>query len=194
MNYSYLLLSHYSENQRFVCQSLLLYFTGDSKDVHISTEESEEEKKKRADTLWADFMKDTGFRSRTTKQSNEINSLKSKCSNISERQSGNTNQKVQEKVTIKKVFEFAGEEVIVEKEVPADAPEARLLQKPSNSDTAKGVKGACRASGGLKSVLNQLGKKTKISTLEKSKIDWERYKREEKIEDELAAHNKGKDG
>lgn len=48
--------------------------------------------------------------------------------------------------------------------------------------------------GGITSVLGQIGKKAKISTLEKSKLDWDSYKKQENIEEEISTHNKGKDG
>lgn len=114
--------------------------------------------------------------------------------------------KVEEKVKITKVFEFAGEEVKVEKEVSIDSAEARLSfssddksEKTGNSASAgKGSgrgKGFKRASlGGISSVLGQIGKKAKISTLEKSKLDWDSYKRAENLEEEITTHNKGKDG
>ena len=38
------------------------------------------------------------------------------------------------------------------------------------------------------------GKKSKMSTLEKSKMDWDTFKSEEGIAEELAIHNRGKDG
>ncbi|KAG9327991.1 hypothetical protein JZ751_017005 [Albula glossodonta] len=48
---------------------------------------------------------------------------------------------------------------------------------------------------GLGSVLNRIsGKKQKMSTLEKSRLDWDTFKTEEGIGDELATHNRGKDG
>lgn len=47
---------------------------------------------------------------------------------------------------------------------------------------------------GIGSVLSQLGKKKKISTLEKTKLDWDRFKKDENIEDELNNYKKGKDG
>lgn len=111
-----------------------------------------------------------------------------------------------EKVKITKVFEFAGEEVRVEKEVPADCAEARLslplsVNTISDSTQSRGAAGArgrgIRKGGGLSgisSVLGQLGKKAKISTLEKSKLDWDSYKKEKNIEEEISTHNKGKDG
>lgn len=64
-----------------------------------------------------------------------------------------------------------------------------------SKDSPQGL--AVKKSGSLKgigSVLDQLGKKKKISTLEKSKLDWDRFKKEEDIEEELQTHNKGKDG
>lgn len=108
---------------------------------------------------------------------------------------------------ITKVFEFAGEEVKVEQEVSADSAEARLSlssaensEKTGNSASPAGRgsgrgKGFKRAGlGGISSVLGQLGKKAKISTLEKSKLDWDSYKKEENLEEEISTHNKGKDG
>lgn len=45
------------------------------------------------------------------------------------------------------------------------------------------------------SILNRLGgKKPKMSTLEKSKLDWDMFKTEEGITEELAIHNRGKEG
>jgi hypothetical protein len=51
-----------------------------------------------------------------------------------------------------------------------------------------------RVSGGLSGVLGQLNKTNKLSTLEKSKLDWVTYKKEEGIEEEVESHNKGKSG
>lgn len=115
--------------------------------------------------------------------------------------------KVEEKVKITKVFEFAGEEVKVEKEVSIDSAEARISlssaensEKTGNSGSPAGRgsgrgRGFKRAGlGGISSVLGQLGKKAKISTLEKSKLDWDNYKKQENLEEEISTHNKGKDG
>lgn len=117
--------------------------------------------------------------------------------------------KVQEKVKITKIFEYAGEEVKIEKEVSVDSAEARLSltvaensTKPSESTPPAKSKelGQGRGTmkrvglGGISSVLGQIGKKAKISTLEKSKLDWDNYKKQENIEEELNTHNKGKDG
>lgn len=49
------------------------------------------------------------------------------------------------------------------------------------------------SSGGLASILGQMGKQPKLSTLEKSKLDWDEFKKSENLEDELNKYSKGKD-
>lgn len=114
--------------------------------------------------------------------------------------------KIQEKVKITKIFEFAGEEVKVEKEVSVDSAEARLSLSAAENSTKSSEcasvasrergRGAIKRAGlgGISSVLGQIGKKAKISTLEKSKLDWDNFKKQENIEEELNTHNRGKDG
>jgi len=47
----------------------------------------------------------------------------------------------------------------------------------------------------MSSILSRIGgKKQKMSTLEKSKMDWDAFKSEEGITEELAIHNRGKEG
>lgn len=48
--------------------------------------------------------------------------------------------------------------------------------------------------GGLSSVLNHIGKKDKMSTLQKSKLDWNNFKKNEGIDEEIKMYNRGKDG
>lgn len=105
---------------------------------------------------------------------------------------------------ITKVFEFAGEEVKIEKEVSADSAEARLSllssekQQTPTEDVRRPLgRGAGAKKGGLggiSSVLGQIGKKAKISTLEKSKLDWDNFKRQENLDEEITTHNRGRDG
>ncbi|KAK0079949.1 hypothetical protein PV325_000616 [Microctonus aethiopoides] len=111
--------------------------------------------------------------------------------------------KVMEKVKITKVFEFAGEEVKVEKEVDKNSAEGRLTlstdSEKSSNDTIntaqkRAPRGRVGGLGGISSVLSQIGKKTKISTLEKSKLDWDSFKKQENLDEEINTHNKGKDG
>lgn len=184
-----------------ICKYLFNYvlsyiiFAADCKENEVQVEipiENEENKKKEED-LWADFMKDTGFVSKTSSKSiphstTNIppNSVSTKVHDLSVK---SPLQKTTEKVKIKQIFEFAGEKVEVEKEVPKNSSEARLMSNDS-------VKTNKRTAGfsGIGNVLSQLTKKTKISTLEKTKLDWDRFKKEENLEEELSTHNKGKDG
>lgn len=48
--------------------------------------------------------------------------------------------------------------------------------------------------GGLSSVLSKLGKNNKLSTLEKSKKDWNSFKINEGIEEDISIHNRGREG
>ncbi|XP_026712768.1 craniofacial development protein 1 [Athene cunicularia] len=157
-----------------------------------------EEEKKKEDALWASFLSDVGQKPKAGATTQVTQAKKAE-----EEKSG---KKLQEKpkdsgkVTITKVFDFAGEEVRVTKEVDSNSKEAKSFLKqqekwqsaaPTSLPTVSGVK---RPSG-MSSLLGKIGsKKQKMSTLEKSKLDWENFKEEEGIVEELAIHNRGKDG
>ncbi|KAF5306428.1 hypothetical protein FQR65_LT07340 [Abscondita terminalis] len=133
------------------------------------------------DDLWASFKQDTGFMTRAERQQ-----VVNKPTLVTVKED-ETKTNINKKVKVTEIFKFAGEEIEVEKEVIKTDGENKVLNKPSGSNGPK-------TKGGLSSVLNQLGKKTKINTLEKSKLDWDKFKKEEKIEDELSAYGKSKDG
>ncbi|KAM9568274.1 craniofacial development protein 1-like isoform 6-T6 [Salvelinus alpinus] len=176
--------------------------------------EEDEEKKKKADDLWASFLSDVGHKSKpptpvpqatTKQQAVPTDSSKKPISAPSEPQQ--PEPKEPSKVTITKVFDFAGEEVRVSKEVDADSKEAKSFLKakeetPYVQTVPRGFEPSSLAPGlsvkrpvGMGSILNRLGgKKQKMSTLEKSKMDWNAFKDEEGIGDELAIHNRGKEG
>ncbi|GLV33996.1 yeti [Carabus blaptoides fortunei] len=124
---------------------------------------SEEDSKKKTDSLWADFLKDTTTVDKETTSSSKSTAIVTEPSDGASFNSSSTTGDNSKPVI---VYEFAGEQVTV----PA------------------------AAARGLSSILNQLGKKQKISTLEKSKLDWDRFKQDENIVDELSAHNKGRHG
>ncbi|XP_074864467.1 craniofacial development protein 1 isoform X6 [Carettochelys insculpta] len=133
--------------------------------------EDEEEKKKKEDALWASFLSDVGQRSKappaaqvTGPKASEAAEEKN-LSKFQEEAKEPEKPKDTARVTITKVFDFAGEEVRV--------------KRPS----------------GMSSLLGKIGsKKQKMSTLEKSRLDWESFKEEEGIGEELAIHNRGKEG
>ncbi|CAH0546959.1 unnamed protein product [Brassicogethes aeneus] len=166
--------------------------SGTSTETETKTKVNEDVKKKVEDDIWADFMKDTGFQSRDSRLSGTSQPTKLEVPSCKpEMKQTETKKSHPETVKITQIFEFAGEEVKVEKHVPVDSAEARLCQ-PSNSNSQKTP---VRSSlSGISSVLSQLGKKAKISTLEKTKLDWDSYKKQENIEEELQNYNKGKDG
>ncbi|XP_075366625.1 craniofacial development protein 1 [Mycteria americana] len=157
----------------------------------------EEEEKKKEDALWASFLSDVGQKPKAAPTAQVTQAKKAE-----EENGGNKLQekpKDSGKVTITKVFDFAGEEVRVTKEVDSTSKEAKSFLKqqekwqsaPASLPTVSGVK---RPSG-MSSLLGKIGsKKQKMSTLEKSKLDWENFKEEEGIVEELAIHNRGKDG
>ncbi|XP_072291708.1 craniofacial development protein 1 [Eucyclogobius newberryi] len=175
-------------------------------------EEEEARQKKKSDDLWASFLCDVGSR---PKQSTAATDSDTKLtgdtqSSTVKTASPKTETKPAEpaKVTITKVFDFAGEEVRVNKEVAADSREARDFLKSqekqeeeeeeeSASESPSSATASCgtKRSAGLSGILGRIGgKKQKMSTLEKSKMDWDAFKSEEGISDELAIHNRGREG
>ena len=82
------------------------------------------------------------------------------------------------KVIIKKAYDFAGETVVVEKEVDAGSRAAKAAARaPVAAGSGKGK--------GLASVLARIGKKKKMSTMDKSELDWKQYRTDNNLEDEL---------
>ncbi|XP_072926047.1 craniofacial development protein 1 isoform X2 [Hemitrygon akajei] len=181
-------------------------------DQDVDPEECTKMEKKKADDLWASFLSDVGQKAKPKEiipaSTKEETSVEEKSNKHQDLVKDPEKQKSPGKVTITKVFDFAGEEVKITKEVDAASKEAKnFLQKQNNveekcsSTTPVSVAtGAPTGSGtkrpsGLNNILGKIGgKKQKLSTLEKSKIDWEAFKETEGIGDELAIHNRGKEG
>ncbi|XP_053688105.1 craniofacial development protein 1 [Sabethes cyaneus] len=173
----------------------------DSQKVHEEREElDEEEEKQKTDALWADFLAGTessnsSLVSKEATVTEPSNTLKS---TVHARQTETAKE-----ITVTKIFEFAGEAVEVTEKVPSSKAEdnSKNPTKPALASVSSNIKsGLSRpfsgrpSGGGLGSVLSQIGKKNKLSTLEKSKLDWNSFKKIEGIEEELQNHNKGKDG
>uniref|UniRef100_A0A0P4W474 Craniofacial development protein 1 n=1 Tax=Scylla olivacea TaxID=85551 RepID=A0A0P4W474_SCYOL len=178
----------------------------------INTEES----RKKEESIWADFLADVedkpspppkpktsswgallGNKKPTT--TTDTTPAKAPAPAKKENKEGSSKP---EKVKITQVFEFAGEEVRVEKEVDAESLEAQAAkcsaalasQSPGTTKAQPGVGGIKRGAGlsGLVSLLDS--KKQKLTTLEKTKLDWNSFKSEEGIDEELEKHKKSKDG
>lgn len=186
--------------KRFRRNKLAAKINVEEQEVREAPEEqnalTEEEEKKKADSLWSDFLKDTGSVSKTKKENSLPNGKSDRESAVTKKEE---NKERENKVTITKVYEFAGEEVKVTKEVPVDSVEAKTAVTKPQSTSLPSVPAAGRGQGkprgGLSSVLGMIGnKKQKLGTLEKSKLDWDRFKKAEGIEEELQTHNRGRDG
>lgn len=163
----------------------------------IEEEIDPEEQKRRADAIWADFLKDDAEASPEPKKNGSESTTKPAPSS--------TITKLTPKLTIpakvpapapKEIFEFAGETI----EIPSKSVTApsKITEEAKSPTTAapKIVAGIKRPSvgGGLSSVLNQLTKKNKLSVLEKTKLDWDGFKDDQGISEELQTHNRGRDG
>ncbi|KAI7802460.1 craniofacial development protein 1 [Triplophysa rosa] len=179
-----------------------------------STQKNEEQQKKKSDDLWASFLSDVGPRPKTAvspSTDSQQSTSTAKTDQPSEPSTGSEQQgdkpKESTKITITKVFDFAGEEVRVSKEVDINSREAKSFLKTEETSQENSEKqgissepmasfgSSVKRPAGMGSILNRIGsKKQKMSTLEKSKMDWDAFKSEEGIADELAIHNRGKEG
>jgi len=166
------------------------------------------EKKKRSDDLWASFLSDVNGTTDSTSTSETASKkpekeIKNKRNEIElKKQNEVQNDEGLKKIKVTEILEFAGEKIEVVKEVVADTEieDHRIpknINKPSSNLVNKfsKVPPLKRSSvGGLSSVLGQIGKKTKLSVLEKTKLDWDGFKKNEGLNEELKTFNKGKDG
>lgn len=167
------------------------------------------------DALWASFLskseqliaKPLATKSTSIQPSKTITSLSSNGNSskvekeMEKRKVEAPSSTTEQKKIITEIFEFAGERVEVKKEVKITD------EKPTASSEASSSKANAkpepnqpfnrpRSSGGsgLSSVLGQIGKKNKLSILEKTKLDWGGFKANEGIDEELQTFNKGRDG
>ncbi|XP_068721726.1 craniofacial development protein 1-like isoform X1 [Montipora capricornis] len=146
----------------------------------MKQQREEAAKKAKEQELWASFQKDTAF-----KPSSKPTSSKTVPSSS------------ESKISITRTYDFAGEAIKVTKTVDLESKEAksaRTVEDVKKSEASPVVKpvglSGIKRIGGLSSVLGQISKKPKMSTLEKSKLDWDTFKDQEGIQDELRNFNK----
>ncbi|XP_045893660.1 craniofacial development protein 1 [Micropterus dolomieu] len=173
--------------------------------------DDDDRQKKKSDDLWASFLSDVGSRPKDSAPASQSNTTQKDDSSVLKVAPLSTETKASEpaKVTITKVFDFAGEEVRVNQEVSADSREAKSYlksqstkpeengdeEKRSSASQAHLPGPSAKRPAGMTSLLSRIGgKKPKMSTLEKSKMDWDAFKSEEGITEELAIHNRGREG
>lgn len=159
--------------------------------------DSKEDDKERADALWADFLggTDDAYKKPVSKvtASTERKSTKGEQSPAKNKALEIT----EKKQLVTETVEYAGEKIDIVKEVPIATTSTRSghrIEIPSSTRKRSFGGGGSGGGGGLSSVLGQIGKKNKIGTLEKTKLDWNTFKRSEGIDEQLQTHNKGKDG
>ncbi|GAB0095522.1 hypothetical protein DMENIID0001_109160 [Sergentomyia squamirostris] len=165
----------------------------EDQEANGSKEETAEDEKKRSDALWADFLSDVDPppARKSKEDSSPEDSSSSASKEYAEKATAKKNIEEEKKVpeVVERVFDFAGEEV----RVPVVENSEKATKRPASASTniprsSRGV------SGGLAAVLGSIGKKPKISTLEKSKLDWNQFKQSQGINEEIERFNKGKDG
>ncbi|CAH2091024.1 unnamed protein product [Euphydryas editha] len=149
-----------------------------------------EEEKKREEDLWAKFLEGTDTKPKPITKELNTQPLDKATESKKEDDGKNDKQELGDKDRERRIFEFAGETIVVENNTIKEK-----IKTPESADTVKKLEGPSRGrGGGLSNLLGQLNKKNKLSTLEKSKLDWNTYKKEEGIEEEIVNHNKGKAG
>jgi len=151
----------------------------------------------------------------TTTNGNQHTSLNSQVekSQAASRPKNLVETETPKQIVVTEIVDFAGEEVRVQKSINADSIKENKASITPKATTANGSSNKRRfpvmlkrpyalaasssgssSGGGLGSLLNQFGKKKKISVLEKSQLDWTSFKQDEGIDEELQTFNKGKDG
>lgn len=141
-----------------------------------------EEEKRKADAIWAEFLSST----ESPLEIKPVETLAPPTLSSATATSPKLTPSIPGPVE-KEIFEFAGETV----EVPLKPSQA---EKSTSSSKSSAVGFKRSSGGGLSSVLNQLSKKNKLSVLEKTKLDWDGFKSNEGISEELQTHNRGRDG
>ncbi|CAO1374649.1 unnamed protein product [Diamesa serratosioi] len=153
-----------------------------AKKINLSDNKRElnsDEEKEKSESLWAEFL------SGTEDPSPSISIKKSTIPVVPVV----TKPKIMEPTVIQTdIFDFAGEKVEVKREIP------KATANQSNSTAKAGRFTTSSGSSGVGSILDQLAKKNKISVLEKTKLDWDGFKKEEGIQEDLKTHNQGRGG
>ncbi|XP_058244234.1 craniofacial development protein 1 isoform X2 [Hemibagrus wyckioides] len=119
----------------------------EEKSVAESTTDKGHEQKKKADDLWASFLSDVGQRPKAeAPASGQITAVSDEVSKSSaESSQKEPNATEASKITITKVYDFAGEEVRVTKEVDADSREAKTFLKKEEKEGVQQTS-VCKAS------------------------------------------------
>ncbi|XP_060869695.1 craniofacial development protein 1 [Metopolophium dirhodum] len=143
---------------------------------------SSEDDKKRLDALWEEFQRPITKKSSNTPITSENKSKSKESIKVSDKP----------ETTKKRNFEALFESSESSKKVENNDDSTTTPKSPETKSEVASI--ATKPSGGLANILSQIGKKSKLTVLEKSKLDWDGYKKKEGIVEELVTYNKGKDG
>jgi len=168
----------------------------DEEELEDATEndENQEDQKKRIDDIWTSMKNDKNVKNNSKVTEEQQQGLEDDANDSEEEGSrkavGNIHEPKDEDGGKDKEPSISEKESNDSKEVGnAVANENNGADaKPETQSTGLGKK----RSGGLSGVVGSLSKKQKLSTLEKSKHDWDSFKKEKGLEDEL--RNNSKDG
>ena len=148
---------------------------------------SEEEEKKRADELWAMFNDEE--EDIKPKPAPSVPVVTSKP--VVETKPVKAEEKNSILVETNPIVKEEEEDLTVKEETTPEIPQKESLR--DTPSVSKPIVPPAKKSGGLSSLVSRLGNKKKESTLIKSKNDWQRYKEDEGIVEELTEHTKSKD-
>ncbi|GFY67697.1 craniofacial development protein 1 [Trichonephila inaurata madagascariensis] len=147
------------------------------------------DEKKRANDLWASFLSDV--ESVPPKKSSLT--ISNKIAEPEIKKENETKVSNTEAASVSKVFEFAGETFLVDK-VSNSLDNVTAEVNTPDDDPSEASPPATQKRG-LGSVLDTIGnKKQKLTVLEKTRLDWKSFKKNEGIEEDLEKFNKGKQG
>lgn len=177
--------------------------------------DAEQKEKARADALWADFLFDSDASSTQPKVAAGTTATASTVLTqppVKKRVVVETVEYAGEKIEITKEVAVQGVATPTPQSAKSIVPASTAPASSSNTSRAtttattgvvkkltpgpsrRGFASNGNGGSGLSAILSQMNKTKKIGTLEKTKLDWNSFKRNEGIEEQLQTHNRGKDG
>eukprot|EP00795_Rhopilema_esculentum_P001554 gene1554-16003_t len=157
---------------------------GEDDDNEAENEQNEEEKK-RITNIW-ESMKQDGNSNNKSKPKEDVSG------DEDPKEKNDVNEQTEKDSAEKKISRSLADNK--PKETTKIEEKETVSEKQDSEKSPREIPGAAskKRPGGLSNVLGSISKKQKISTLDKSKKDWDSFKKEQGIEDEL--RNKSKDG
>ncbi|XP_011495554.1 PREDICTED: craniofacial development protein 1 [Ceratosolen solmsi marchali] len=153
------------------------------------------EEKARAESLWQNFLKDTATSSK--KQShNSTTILSTNNLEINSNSSKEVNKKQIKYNSLIANADDTNANIVIEK-IRNDKSSQILSNKDKDKLAASSqlhIQENIYKKRNISNMLSNLKKTTKLTTLEKSKLDWNKFKEEHNLEEEISCFNRGKSG